>query len=220
MNPETPQPSPEHPKELEEEVQTASTEETSSTEPASEALPLGDEFGLTPADYQREFKELDFEKFQELKQKSLKLGDTFEKLRRSQADFQNYQKRMLRERETWGEMAQVTLLNRILAIFDNFDRAVDSGKNVQDFQALFDGLVLTQQDVQKFIHESDLEEINPLGQTFDAHYHEAMMQQETEEYEPGKVVLVFQKGYTLKKRLVRPAKVVVSKKKDSSAAPS
>lgn len=189
-----------------------STLETGEVAPNEVPSVPTDEFGKVAEDYQAEFDHLTFEQFRDLKQKSLKMDRLLEQLLRTQADFQNYQKRMAREKENWQQGAQVSVFQPLSKIVDMFELALESAEKQQDFQNLYEGLKMTYQDCQKLFQEFDVLEVEALGKPFDANFHEAMMQQDSVEYPAGTVMNVFQKGYSLNGRLIRPAKVIVAKK--------
>lgn len=131
------------------------------------------------------------------------------------ADFQNYKKRVEKERIQWYEDAQIDVLGKMLAILDDLDRAVDSykkqdgdGKNVSD--GVLKGLELVQKNAHKIFKDLGVEEIDCSGQ-FSPDLHEALLEVDSKEHASGDIVDVINKGYALRSRVVRHAKVSVAK---------
>ena len=155
---------------------------------------------------------LSFDEFKALEEKAAKSEEYFDKLLRIQADFDNYKKRLERERAEFIKFANAEIIYEILKILDDFERAVEAGKKKHDFDVLHKGIELIWIDFKEFLKQKGLEEIEAKGKPFDPHEHDAMMQEETEEHPENYVVEEFQKGYKLNDRVIRPAKVKVSKK--------
>ena len=159
---------------------------------------------------------LSFDEFKALEEKAAKSEDYFDKLLRVQADFDNYKKRLERERVEFVKFANADIIYEILKILDDFERAVEAGKKKHDFDVLHKGVELIWIDFKEFLKQKGLEEIEAIGKPFDPHEHEAMMQEETEEHPENYVVEEFQKGYKLNDRVIRPAKVKVAKKPEKA----
>lgn len=193
---------------------TPNTSQEKNTSEESKKASAPDDFGLRPEDYQKEWESLSFEQFQDLRQKSVRYERVLEQLQRTQADFDNYQKRVAREKESWSQMAQVSQMNSVLRVFDSFYRALESAEKTSDFNALYEGLKLVYQDIQKLYLEQGITEVEAVGKPYDPATQEALMQQPSADHPAGTVLSIFQKGFMLKNRLIRPAKVVVSKKPD------
>ena len=154
---------------------------------------------------------LSHSEFQGLKEKAGKVEEYFDKLLRIQADFDNYKKRLDKERIEFIKFANEEIIIEILKILDDFERAVEAGKTKHDFDVLYKGVEMIYKDLKGFLKQKGLEEINAKGKLFNPHEHEAMMQEETNEHPEDYVVEEFQKGYKLNERIVRPSKVKVSK---------
>jgi molecular chaperone GrpE len=139
--------------------------------------------------------------------------DFKEKFMRTNADFQNYKRRIEKERLIWMETAQGSVLNKILPIIDDLDRAIKTGEeNVEDEaeQAWLDGFKIIQKNSQKTLKELGVEEIDCSGE-FDPELHEALVQVESDKHKEGEVVQVLNKGYKFKDAILRHAKVSVAK---------
>ena len=148
-------------------------------------------------------KQLD-EKTKELEQKQ-------ETLLRVLADTENFKKRIEREKTDYYKFANEKLIVEILNIADDLKRAIKSTESARDFDGLVDGIKMILNQVQKILSQEGVTSIDAVGEKFNPVMHEAMMQFATDKYEENTVVEEFQKGYFLKDRLIRPAKVTVAK---------
>lgn len=139
------------------------------------------------------------------------LEEAKDKYLRALADFDNYRKRVAREKEQYIQCANEELIRNLLEVVDNLERALEaSGKNT-DYEALAKGVELTLQRLKDVLSGEGLCHIECLGLPFDPNYHEAVMALEKEGAEAETVIDETQKGYTLKGKVIRPSKVVVSK---------
>ncbi len=134
-----------------------------------------------------------------------------DKFLRLTADFQNYKRRMEKDRLEWMTDAQVMLLEKILPIFEELERALQHSENVTpEQQEWLKGFLLIQKNWQKTFNDLQIKEISE-AKTFDPELHEALMQVEATDKESGDVIQVFSKGYTFKDKIVKHAKVSVAK---------
>lgn len=131
-----------------------------------------------------------------------------EKLVRLQAEFENYRKRVQREAANAQAKGRSSLITEFLAIHDNLERALSAAEHHQEHQVL-EGVRLTHSLFVDLLHKEGVEEIDPQGSAFDPELHEAMMAEPSDE-EEGIVTKVFERGYMMDGRVLRPAKVVVS----------
>ena len=139
-----------------------------------------------------------------------------EQVLRSQAEAQNSQRRAQQDIEKAHKFGQEKLVTDLLPVVDNLERALDSlDRDNPDFKAVIEGIELTHKSFVDALGKHNVKAIDPKGEPFDPELHQAMTMVENPEVEPNTVVEVFQKGYTLHGRLVRPAMVVVSKAKSS-----
>lgn len=127
------------------------------------------------------------------------------------AEMENTRKRLEREKSEGICFANESLLRDLLPIVDNLERAVAHGEEEGSFQALLEGVRLTLKNFGDTLGKYGCKGFESMGKPFDPNFHEAVMQQESSEHPEKTVVQEFQKGYTLKDRLLRPAMVVVSK---------
>jgi molecular chaperone GrpE len=159
---------------------------------------------------------LTMEEYQSLSDKVKKSDEYFDRLLRLQAEFDNFRKRSEKERIEFIKYANEEIIAEILKILDDFERAVESGRDKKDFDILYKGIEMIHKDLGEFLKQNGLEEIDSKGKAFNPHEHEAMMQEETDKVPENHVIEEFQKGYTLNGRIIRPAKVKVAKKPKNS----
>lgn len=132
-------------------------------------------------------------------------------LKRTKADFENYQKRMQKERQQERQYMYGPLLFDLLPILDNLQRAIDAATQAGETSSLVDGVVLVQKQFLDLLKRYQVHPIEAEGKPFDPHLHQAMMQQPSAEHEPNTVIQVIEQGYTTHDRVLRPAKVIVSR---------
>jgi len=132
---------------------------------------------------------------------------------RLNADFENFRRRTLKEREEAYQFGHQALAKDLLPAVDNLERAIDAARKsgVADLESILQGLGLVQRDLESVLGKHGVTEVEALGQPFDPSVHEALAQVPDASVPPNTVVQVFQRGYRLRDRLLRPAQVVVSK---------
>ena len=162
---------------------------------------------LSHKDLEREVESLS----EELERVSSELDETKDKFLRGLADFDNYRKRVAREREQLVRCANEDLIKRMLEVVDNLERALDAAAETHDLGAFKKGVELIYEHLKEVLTKEGLCPIACLGETFDPNFHEAVMAIEKEGEDSDKVIEEVQKGYTLDGRVIRPSKVVVSK---------
>ncbi len=130
---------------------------------------------------------------------------------RAQAETQNARRRAEQDVEKARKFALEKFVNDLLPVADNLERAVAAGDKDDEAQkAILEGVELTLKSLQETLKKFHVEVVNPEGEPFDPQLHQAMSMVPNPDVEPNTVLNVFQKGYTLNGRLVRPAMVVVS----------
>lgn len=134
-----------------------------------------------------------------------------EKNLRLYADFENFRKRISKEKADTIIYANERILKELLPVLDNFERAISTSEEHNDFNGLLEGIKMNFQGFQKTMEKFGVTEIDAIGKEFDPNFHEAMSMVETQDYEPNRVINQFQKGYIINGKLLRPAMVVVSK---------
>ncbi len=127
------------------------------------------------------------------------------------ADFDNYKKRMERDRGLALKYAEENILKELLPAIDNLERALDQGREVQNTEDLLAGVEMTYKGIMTALAKFEVVALESVGFPFDPNQHEALTVQESDEAEPNSVMAEFEKGYVYKDRLIRPAKVVVAK---------
>jgi molecular chaperone GrpE len=131
---------------------------------------------------------------------------------RAQAEMQNVRRRAQMDVEKAHKFGQEKLISDLLAVVDNLERALASmDANDENTKAVLEGVELTLKSLVDTLKRHNVETVDPEGQPFDPALHQAMTAVENPDLEPNTVMNVFQKGYTLHGRLIRPAMVVVSK---------
>lgn len=131
-----------------------------------------------------------------------------DRLLRLAADFENYKKRVTREREEYVALANARLLAELLPVVDDLERALAAAEQHEEAQ-LEEGVRLVHRSLAALLERHGIELIDTAGK-FDPHVHEALLSQPSEEAESGSVLGVVQKGYRLGDRVVRPARVIVA----------
>ena len=137
--------------------------------------------------------------------------ENFDLYLRSQAEMENIKKRFQKEKEDLIKYSNESLIKQLLQVVDSLEKGVAHSQDENSVDALREGLELTLKGLLDTLKKAGIETVEALGETFDPNYHEAVLEQEDENMEPGKIVQEFQKGYVLNNRLIRPAMVIVSK---------
>ena len=139
-----------------------------------------------------------------------KADDGNEKYVRLMAEFQNYKKRVAKEKNDIREYATEKLVTELLPVLDNFERALAASAE-DDPAGYAKGMELIFTQMVTELQKSGLAEVEAEGQDFDPTKHNAVMTEENEELESGKVSKVLQKGYALNDKVIRPSMVAVTK---------
>ena len=144
---------------------------------------------------------------------------------RAYAETENLRKRSEREKSDVSKYAVTNFARDMVAIADNLKRAVEAAGGSETEQspqmkALLDGVVLTDQELQKALEKHGVRSISAKGETFDPHKHQAVMEQDDPSVAPGTILQVFQIGYEIGDRVLRPSMVVVSKGGEKAVEPS
>ena len=138
------------------------------------------------------------------------LADATDRNLRLMAEFDNFRRRSAKEQLDIIETANGKLLEKLSEVQDNFERAFASENKAKDLEAFEKGMQMIYNQFAKILTDAGLEQIDPTGAEFDPNMHEALMQQPSETIPEGHVVTVFQKGYKLKNKILKTAKVIVS----------
>ena len=135
-----------------------------------------------------------------------------EKSLRALADADNFKKRLAREKEDFCKYAVSSFAEDIIPVLDNLELALEHGRTNTACKDLVQGVEMTLSLFRQTLENNSLVQVGRTGEAFDPNIHEALAQEERDDMEHGTVCQVMQKGYMLNDRLIRPAKVMVSKK--------
>jgi molecular chaperone GrpE len=154
----------------------------------------------------------------ELKRLEDENADLKNSLARRQADFENYRKRMDRERSETYNRVVADVAEKLLPVSDNLKRALETEASVEaaesdEFRHFLSGVDLIWKQLTGVLDALGIKPISAVGEKFNPHIHEAVVTEETEEYEPDTVIQEIRSGYRLGDKLIRPALVKVSTRK-------
>jgi len=153
----------------------------------------------------------EYEKLKEAAQLSEEFKDRY---LRAHAELDNARKRFIKERDEYVKFANEDLLNEILSIVDNFDRALEHMNGTQKVESILEGINMIRKQFHSLLEQKGIMRIEAVGKKFDPTLHEAIEHVETDEDKEHIVIEEVQAGYILNGRLLRPAVVKVGKKKD------
>lgn len=148
------------------------------------------------------------EQVQALADEIVRLKDT---MLREQAETQNIRRRLQQKAEDDRKRAIEKLVAELLPVIDNLERAIDAAGDDEHVKAYKEGVELTYKSFVDVLAKFNVQQLNPIGEPFDPQFHEALTMVPNPAMEPNSVMDVMQKGYTLNDRLLRAAKVVVTK---------
>lgn len=147
---------------------------------------------------------------QKIAELQAKLDETENKMLRAQADFDNFKRRSRLDQEAAQKYRAQSLVSEIIPALDNFERALQIEADNDQTKSLLQGMNMVYNQLVQALKNEGVEAINSVGEQFDPHLHQAVMQIEDENYESNSVVEELQKGYKLKDRVIRPAMVKVN----------
>ena len=149
------------------------------------------------------------ERIQQLEQE---VEESKDQLLRKAADFENFRKRLAREKEESIKYANAALLSDVVPIIDDFERAIQSAADSKDFDAFHTGVSMIEQRMVGMLERNwGLKRFSANGEPFDPEKHEAIAVEETDQHDSEVVLEDYQKGYLLHDRVLRPAKVKVAR---------
>jgi molecular chaperone GrpE len=152
-----------------------------------------------------------------LEAKEKEAAETYDRLLRASAEFDNYKKRSSREMEEFRKFANQSLIKEMLSVVDNLELAMNSTNDHKAIDKdLLQGLEMTHREILKVFERFNVKPIDAKGQPFDPTFHEAVMQEETNDSPKNTVINELQRGYMIHDRLLRPSMVVVAKPKEST----
>lgn len=144
------------------------------------------------------------------------IAEIKDQLLRALAETENVRRRAAQDKEDALKYGTTHFARDMLSIADNLRRAlehVDKQALPDSLKPFIEGVEITEKELLTVFERHGIKKVDPLGEKFDSHLHQAMLEQDSETYAPGTVVNVMQAGYTIHGRLLRPAMVTVSKKK-------
>lgn len=148
-----------------------------------------------------------------LEEAEAKQNEAHDRLLRATADFENQKKRSEKQMDSFRKFANESIIKELLTVTDNLERALSVSDSENECEKVFEGVNLIYKDILKVLENNNAKPIDALEKPFDPAFHQAVLQEETDEFPEGVVIKELQKGYLLHDRLVRPAMVVVSKAK-------
>jgi molecular chaperone GrpE len=162
----------------------------------------------------KEKKKETTKKRKKLHEKNLKESEEYlSRLKYLQAEFENYKKRMQRERQETTKFANEKLILSLLEVVDNLERAIEAGEKMDsNKKSILEGIQITYKQLMSILEKEGLECIRAEGGIFDPYLHECVMTENTDKMEEDTVVQVLLKGYTLNSRVIRHSKVKISKR--------
>lgn len=148
------------------------------------------------------------EEIEEELDKDEEIEELTNSLLRLQADFMNYKNRVEKDKESTIAYATEDMMNQLLPILDNFERAFDS---VEEDEGFYQGVKMIYDQFVKVLNDNGLKEIQCIGEPFDPNFHHAVFTEEAPDAEEGIILEIFQKGYMLNDKVIRPSMVKVAK---------
>jgi len=144
---------------------------------------------------------------EKIEQEKQELND---RLLRTLAEFENFKKRVAKEKAGLVAYGSEKLALELLPVVDNFERAFEQARTAVDVQPVVEGIAMILKQIEEALKKFHIRPFNAIGERFDPEKHEAMAQQEHLDIEEHTVVQEFQKGYMINEKLLRPARVIVS----------
>lgn len=187
---------------LQEPVEAAGTE-TAAEDADNASLENNEETAADPAELCKELET-------KLAESEKQAADLKDRLLRTMAEFDNFRKRTAKEKEQERQSGQMDVIETILPLLDNFERAMTAMRDEDKDSAMAKGLAMIHEQFVEALKGIGLEEIEALGQPFDPNLHNAVQHVEDENTDENTVCEVYQKGYTMKGKVVRYSMVKVA----------
>ena len=138
--------------------------------------------------------------------------DNYDRLLRVSADFENFKKRATRQMDDFRKFANESLVKALLPVVDNLERAIaSSGEDQKANSSILDGLEMTLKEMLKILEKFNVQPIDSVAKAFDPSFHQAVLQEFSDDRPENTVVTELSRGYLIHDRLLRPAMVTVSK---------
>lgn len=145
-----------------------------------------------------------------LEEMTAKAEEYLDGWQRSRAEFANYKKRILKENSEIHQVARGEVIKIFLDILDDLQRALEEKPTQGEGKSWAEGIEIIVQKLSTRLEAEGVKPMNPLGEEFDPNIHEALMQEESDEYESGQIIEVMQEGYWIGDKVLRPALVRVA----------
>ena len=196
----------------------SSTENSNSGSSQEPELSAEEKAELERKALEEELKSLSVEDFRAIKGMAEESQERWDRVLRLSAEFDNFKKRVARERQEAIRYANESLLERLIPVMDTFEMAMTAVRSADagSIDSLKMGIEMISNQLKTVLSEEGLEEINAADQAFDPAIHEAVSKEARGDVEEGQVLSQTRKGYKLKDRLIRPSSVVVSVAPDST----
>jgi molecular chaperone GrpE len=150
-----------------------------------------------------------------LQEKEKEIDGLKEHLLYQKAEFENFKKLKSKEKLDALRFGNETLIKELLPVIDNLERAIEHAGKTEEARSITEGVALTLNGCLKVLEKFNVSRVDAIGKKFDPNLHEAVLQEESVEIEPGMIVGEFQKGYVLDGRLLRPSMVSVAKRPET-----
>lgn len=155
---------------------------------------------------------------QQLEDAQSKVADYWDQIVRAKAEMENIKRRATRDVENARKFSVESFANDLIPVMDSMEQGLNSITDTTDIETVKEGMTLTINVMLKTLEKQGMKQVNPVGERFDPQHHEAMTMVPSPDHPVDHVMDVFQKGYELNGRVIRPARVVVSQ--GGSEAPS
>lgn len=169
-----------------------------------------DQNGKQASEDQKEDSSFDVSsEIKKLQEQSEKFKNDYLYLR---AEFENYKRNAIKERAEATKYGAERIINDVLGVLDNFDRALQTKATPENLSTYTQGVEMTAGELRSVLQRNGVSELKTEGSVFDPNFMEALSSEPTNEVPPGHVARVFKKAYKLHDKVIRPAQVVVAKK--------
>ena len=153
-----------------------------------------------------------------IEEKNKQIAQYHDQLLRMKAEFENFRKRVDREKRDYLAWGKEDIILKLIGLLDVFEQACQQASTTRNIEGVLQGLELLHREFDSFLKSEGVQQVPTKNEVFDPHVHEAISYVEVDEGDDNKIVEEFQRGYRFNNRIIRPAKVKVSKriKKDES----
>lgn len=148
--------------------------------------------------------------YEELKETAAQAEEMRDAAQRMKAEFDNFRKRTQQEKANWTYQALEPLLADMIGVVDDFERALDAARSVDDVNSVVQGVEMISGRLIRVLADHGLERVSAMGEVFDPERHEAVVRQESADAEPGTILDELQPGYQFKEKILRHPKVAVA----------